>query len=141
SGGNSAGRQPGHRRRSSLCRRGERGQRGAFRLCRSRCHRVRGDGPMSAAVEPHAASHLPPARRRGPDLLPYVAGGLTLFVLAAFLAFPILSTMANSFAPAGEALSLVNATLDNFQRFWTSALYQRALVNTLVIGVSVTMLA
>ncbi len=95
---------------------------------------------MTASVQT-STSDLVRGRRRGPDYLPYLAGGLTLFVLAAFLAYPILTTMANSFAPAGEALSWANATFENFRRFWTSALYQRALINTLVIGVSVTVLA
>jgi iron(III) transport system permease protein len=95
---------------------------------------------MTAAVQT-SGTPLPTRRKRRPDPLPYIAGGLTLFVLVAFLGYPIITTMANSFAPAGEALGWANATLENFQRFWTSALYQRALINTLVIGVSVTILA
>lgn len=88
-----------------------------------------------------AGPSLPGARRRRPDLLPYVAGAVTIFVLVAFLVYPILTTMANSFAPSGETFAWVNFTFENFERFWTSALHRRALVNTLVIGVAVTVLA
>lgn len=82
-----------------------------------------------------------PGTRRGPDVLPWIAGGLTLFVLVAFMAYPIVKTMANSFAPAGEALDFANATFANFERFWTSRLYQNALRNTLIIGLAVTVLS
>ena len=80
-------------------------------------------------------------QRRRQDLLPWVAGAVTIFVLLAFLVYPIVTTMANSFAPAGEAVSLLNLTLENFERFWTSALYRGALVNTLIISIASTLLA
>jgi iron(III) transport system permease protein len=90
----------------------------------------------------HEAPIAAPARkRRTPDVLPYIAGGLTIFVLVAFLIYPIVTTMANSFAPAGEAVAWANATFENFERFWTSMLYRRALINTLVIGVTTTFFA
>ncbi|MBF9235719.1 ABC transporter permease [Microvirga alba] len=80
-------------------------------------------------------------QRRRPDILPYIAGGLTIFVLLAFLIYPIVTTLANSFAPTGETFGIGTATLDNFQRFLTSSMYQKALVNTIVIGITVTVLA
>lgn len=82
-----------------------------------------------------------PGERRRPDALPWIAGGLTIFVLVVFMIYPIVMTLANSFAPAGEVVSFANATLANFERFWSSRLYQNALRNTLVIGVVVTVLS
>lgn len=79
--------------------------------------------------------------KRRPDILPYVAGALTIFVLFVFLIYPIVTTLANSFAPTGETFGISNATLENFQRFLTSSMYQKALINTVVIGITVTVLA
>src|SRR5690606_22896917 len=59
----------------------------------------------------------------------------------AFLVWPILTTLANSFAPQGQTFTGANATLENFDRFLTAAMYRSALVNTLVIGVAVTVLS
>jgi iron(III) transport system permease protein len=87
-----------------------------------------------------AAAALPTATRRL-NIAPYVAGGVTIFVLVAFLLYPIGTTMLNSFAPAGEAFNGLNATLENFSRFFTSSMYQQALWNTIFIGVVVTVLA
>ncbi|MBD8064545.1 iron ABC transporter permease [Devosia sp. PTR5] len=84
---------------------------------------------------------MPPATRRRLNIAPYVAGGVTIFVLVAFLLYPIGTTMLNSFAPAGEAFNVLNATLENFSRFFTSSMYQQALLNTIFIGVMVTVLA
>lgn len=83
----------------------------------------------------------PRVSRRYPDILPWVAGAVTIFVLGAFLAYPIITTMANSFAPSGEAVNFSNFTFENFHRFWTAALYRNALVNTIIISVSSTVLA
>lgn len=88
-----------------------------------------------------AKGKAPLVRRRGPDLLPWVAGGITILVLVGFLAYPIVTTMANSFAPQGESFNWLNGTLANFERFWTSALYRSALWNTIVIAVAVTVLS
>jgi iron(III) transport system permease protein len=88
-----------------------------------------------------SAPEAPLLRKRGPDLLPWIAGAITLIVLVGFLAYPIVTTMANSFAPQGESFNWLNGTLVNFERFWTSALYRNALVNTIVIAVAVTVLS
>ncbi|MCR8725093.1 ABC transporter permease [Frigidibacter sp. ROC022] len=86
-----------------------------------------------------AAVPTKPRRRR--NIAPWVAGGLTLFVLVAFLLFPIGTTLLNSFAPSGERFAFGNATFENFTRFWTSAQYQTALINTIIIGLAVTVLS
>lgn len=91
-------------------------------------------------VAPRPEPNVPGERSR-PDALPWIAGGLTVFVLVVFMIYPIVMTLANSFAPAGEVVSFANATLANFERFWSSRLYQNALRNTLVIGVVVTVLS
>ncbi len=88
-----------------------------------------------------AATALPTATRRRLNIAPYVAGGVTIVVLVAFLLYPIGTTMLNSIAPAGQAFNGLNATLENFSRFFTSSMYQQALWNTIFIGVVVTILA
>jgi iron(III) transport system permease protein len=94
---------------------------------------------VSAAVDierrgaPVARSHI--------DVMPWLAGAVTIFVLVVFLAWPILTTMANSLAPSGEAVSASNLTFDNFRRFLDSTLYRQALINTLVISIVVTILS
>ena len=83
----------------------------------------------------------PPRPKRRLNIAPYLAGGVTIFVLVAFLLYPIGTTLLNSFAPSGESFDFLNATFENFSRFWTSAMYQKALFNTVLIGVIVTVLA
>lgn len=79
--------------------------------------------------------------KRRLNITPWIAGAVTIFVLVAFLLYPIGTTLLNSFAPQGESFNVSNATLDNFTRFFTSGQFQRALGNTLVIGVIVTVLS
>ena len=86
------------------------------------------------------ATPAPIVKRRF-NIAPYVAGGVTIFVLVAFLLYPIGTTLLNSFAPTGAAFNLLNVTFENFSRFWTSSMYQQALWNTIFIGVVVTILA
>ena len=97
---------------------------------------------MTASADTGAPAPTTAARsRRMPDLLPWVAGGVTFVVLAAFLVWPILSTLTISFAPRGERFAPDAVTLEHFERFLSSGLYRRALVNTLVISVASTLLA
>ncbi len=85
-------------------------------------------------------AYASPTRRRR-NVVPWLAGGLTFFVLVAFLLYPIGTTLLNSFAPGGETFVGANATLEHFSRFWTSAQYQEALLNTVIIGLAVTVIA
>ena len=80
------------------------------------------------------------ARRRR-DLTPLLVGLITALVLFVFLVYPIGKTMLSSFVPQGEALSLGNLSLSNFERFWQSPLYMSALRNSLVVSLSTTFFA
>ena len=91
----------------------------------------------SLVAAPVRAARAP----RGATVLPWVAGAATIFVLAAFLVWPILSTLTMSLAPRGESLSPDTITFEHFARFATSALYQQALVNTLVVSLTSTLFA
>lgn len=87
-----------------------------------------------------SGAYATPTRRRR-SIAPWLAGGLTFFVLVAFLLYPIGTTLLNSFAPGGETFVVANATLEHFSRFWTSGQYQQALLNTVIIGLTVTIIA
>ena len=55
--------------------------------------------------------------RRKIDWLPYVIGAVTIFVLVAFLLYPIFKTVLFSFVKNGEELAFGNLTLINFRAF------------------------
>ena len=76
--------------------------------------------------------------RRKIDWLPYAVGLLTIFVLVAFMIYPILKTTMASFVKKGDALELSNLTFINFQRFLDGATFQDALMNSIVVGVLTT---
>lgn len=78
-------------------------------------------------------------RRR--DLTPLLVGVVTALVLFVFLVYPIGKTMLSSLVPQGEALSIANVSLGNFERFWTSPLYRSALRNSLVVSLAATLFA
>ncbi len=78
------------------------------------------------------------APRRKIDWLPYAVGGLTLFVLAAFLLYPIGKTVLSSFVRNEEVLNLTNLTLFNFRRFFVAGSYQNALWHSLVVAFAST---
>ncbi len=75
------------------------------------------------------------------DWLPFAMGGLTIFILFAFLIYPIGKTLLLSFIPAGEALAVTNLSPVNFERFFTSASYQNAFFNSLFVGLFTTVIA
>ena len=74
------------------------------------------------------------APRKKFDWLPYLIGGLTIFILCAFLLYPIIKSVLFSFIKKGDALALANLTLFNFQRFVETASYQDALWHSITIG-------
>ncbi len=76
--------------------------------------------------------------KRKIDWLPYVVGGLTIFVLVAFLLYPIVKTVLFSFVKSGEELTVANLTLANFQRFIDGATFQDALWHSVAVGVLTT---
>ncbi len=75
------------------------------------------------------------------DWLPYAMGGLTIFILGAFLVYPIGKTLLHSFIANGEVLSVANLSLVNFERFFTSSSYQNAFRNSLFVSVLTTAIA
>lgn len=75
------------------------------------------------------------------DWLPYAMGGLTIFILGAFLVYPIGKTLLHSFIPNGEVLSVANLSSVNFERFFSSASYQKAFRNSLFVSVLTTGIA
>lgn len=75
------------------------------------------------------------------DWLPYVAGGLTIFVLVSFLIYPIGKTMLSSFIPNQEELSIANLTFSNFERFSSAASYRNAFIHSVVVSLATTFFA
>lgn len=75
------------------------------------------------------------------DWLPYAVGLLTIFVLVAFMIYPILKTTLASFVKKGDALEISNITFVNFQRFLDGATFQDALMNSIVVGVLTTVIS
>ncbi len=91
-----------------------------------------------------AAEHAAPAvagLRRRIDWLPYAIGALTIFVLVAFLLYPIVKTVMFSFVKSGEELAFANLTLDNFRRFVEASTYQNALWHSIEVGVLTTIVS
>jgi len=68
------------------------------------------------------------------DLIPFLVLGLTLFILLVCIAHPLSKVLINSFLEQGSDPSLENLTLVNFSRFFSSALYKSAVLNTLSVG-------
>lgn len=79
--------------------------------------------------------------KRKVDWLPYAVGLLTIFVLVAFMIYPILKTTLASFVKKGDALEISNITFVNFQRFLDGATFQDALMNSIVVGVLTTVIS
>ncbi|MBE0531118.1 MAG: iron ABC transporter permease [Rhodospirillales bacterium] len=75
------------------------------------------------------------------DWLPYLVGAMTLFVLVAFLLYPIGKSVLSSFVKSGDSLDLANFTLLNFEKFFSSPSYQRAFLHSLVVALAATVFA
>lgn len=75
------------------------------------------------------------AATRKIDLLPYVVGLLTIFVLFVFMIYPILKTTMASFVENGQELALSNLTLVNFKKFLEGATFTKALWNSIMVGI------
>jgi iron(III) transport system permease protein len=68
-------------------------------------------------------------------------GGLTVFILGAFLVYPIGKSLLYSFIPNREDLAVANISLVNFMRFFDSASYQNAFLHSLFVALSTTAIA
>ncbi len=71
------------------------------------------------------------------DLTPYIILSIPLLFLLLFLIWPLGMSIAKAFVLKGQELTLDNFTLENFQRFFTSSMYQRSLRNSFVISFAV----
>ncbi|MEX0696102.1 MAG: iron ABC transporter permease [Dongiaceae bacterium] len=89
---------------------------------------------MTAMVRPVAGA----ARR---EYFPIVVGVIMVGAALIFLIYPIANVIILAFLANGKDLALVNLTLDNFERFFVSASYQRAFWNSIVAGGGATVLA
>ena len=79
-----------------------------------------------------APSHL----RR--DWLPYAVGGITVAVLVGFLLYPIGMTLLSSFVPNGQPIALANLSLVNFRTLFAGAMFQDAVVHSIVVSLLAT---
>ncbi len=81
----------------------------------------------------------PPGLRRllRRDYTVYLVLGLGVLFVAVFLAYPLLRTVLIAFVPNGKELSLSNLSLVNFEKFLTSNLYRRSLINSFYISFAV----
>ena len=79
--------------------------------------------------------------RRRIDWLPYAIGALTIFVLVAFLLYPIFKTVMFSFVENGKELTLGNLTLVNFRAFLDGGTFRDAMWHSVVIGTLTTVTA
>ena len=81
------------------------------------------------------------AAKRKLDLLPYVVGLITIFVLVVFMIYPIVKATLASFVKSGEELAFSNLTLVNFERFLEGALFTDALWHSITVGVLTTIVS
>jgi len=75
------------------------------------------------------------------DWTPWVVGAVTAAVMLLLLVYPIVTTLLSSFVPQGEAISWRNLSFTNFERFFSSPMYQRAFTNSLVVSLGSTFFA
>ena len=67
--------------------------------------------------------------------------GLAGLILLVFLVYPISRIVLNSFLPTDAPLALTNLTLEHFARFAASPLYRKALVHSLIVSLTASVLA
>lgn len=75
------------------------------------------------------------------DLTPYLVFAIPMAFLCLFLFWPMLNTLLRAFMRPGNKFGLEQLSLDGFAKFQTSVLYMRSLRNSLIVGVSVTLLS
>ena len=75
------------------------------------------------------------------DWLPYLVGLLTIFVLFAFLLYPIGKSVLSSFVKSGDPIDIANFTWLNFEKFLSSVSYQKAFLHSLVVALISTIIA
>ncbi|MBM3596713.1 MAG: iron ABC transporter permease [Alphaproteobacteria bacterium] len=75
------------------------------------------------------------------ELAPIIAGVLAIAAATIFLGYPLAHVVINAVTPHGQDPALGNLTVRNFERFFISASYQRALWNSVVSSGGATLLA
>ena len=73
------------------------------------------------------------------DWLPYLTGILTVFILFAFLLYPISKSVISSFIKSGETIDFANFTFYNFERFFISIAYRKAFIHSMVVSLAATL--
>ena len=72
------------------------------------------------------------------DITPYLVFSVPLIFLVIFLFWPLVTTILRAFSGSGFNLAAISELdLSNFQRFFTSSLYQRSMRNSFVVAFSV----
>jgi iron(III) transport system permease protein len=80
------------------------------------------------------------AERAG-GVLPLAIGMVAVAVALVFLVYPLGTAMLGAFVRNEQQISFANLTLANFERFFVSASYQRALWHSVATGAAATALA
>jgi len=73
------------------------------------------------------------------DYTPYLILSIPLLFLVIFLVWPLGMSIGKAFVLKGKELIWDNLTLANFQRFFTSSMYQKSLRNSFVISFAVVL--
>ena len=72
------------------------------------------------------------------DLTPYLVFLIPMIFLSLFLFWPLVTTILRAFMGSGNKFNFESLSLSGFGKFFTSALYQRSLRNSFIVGISVT---
>lgn len=72
------------------------------------------------------------------DLTPYLVFLIPMIFLSLFLFWPLVTTILRAFMRSGNKFNFESLSLSGFGKFFTSALYQRSLRNSFIVGISVT---
>ena len=75
------------------------------------------------------------------DLGAWLVGSVAVLAALVFLVYPLVNALLMAFVGNGKPVSIVNLTFANFERFFTSRSYQRALANSLMSSTLATLLA
>ena len=72
------------------------------------------------------------------DFTPYLVFVIPLAFLCVFLFWPLVTTFLRAFMRSGNKFDLGRLGFSGFEKFLTSSLYKRSLVNSFIVGISVT---
>jgi len=75
------------------------------------------------------------------DYTPYLVFFVPLAFLCIFLFWPMINTLLRAFMKPGNKFGFEFLSVSGFTKFLSSALYRKSLVNSFIVGVSVTLLS